>query len=72
MPIFIDGKHVKIPLERLIAEGEDIIAQEGIQPSKLFDLEIFAASIAVARYDKANREWVKAQKELNPNDSRRD
>jgi hypothetical protein len=66
MPIFVDGQQVKIPVERLIAEGKYIIEQEGIPTSKIFDLKAFAASVAVAKYDQAHREWIDAHQGVEP------
>jgi hypothetical protein len=62
MAIFVDGQQVNIPLEQLIAEGEELMRQENIPPSKLFDMKLFAASVAVAKYDQAHQEWVEAEK----------
>jgi hypothetical protein len=61
MAIFVNGKAVKIPDEQLIEEGKRIMEEENIPPSKMFDPDGYAASIAVARYDQAHREWVEAQ-----------
>lgn len=46
--IFINGEEVKIPLD---------------PPAKLFNEEMHAASVAVARYDEAHRRWVEANKD---------
>lgn len=63
MAIFINGEEVKIPLDQLIAEGKEIIKRENIPPAKLFNEEMHAASVAVARYDEAHRRWVEANKD---------
>lgn len=63
MPIFINGEEVKIPLEQLIREGKEIIEREGLFPSSRFSEEMHAASIAVARYDEAHRQWVAGNKQ---------
>jgi hypothetical protein len=58
MPIFINGEVANIPLAQLITEGKEIIERENIPLSKSFDQELWAASVAVSRYDEAHREWV--------------
>jgi hypothetical protein len=63
MAIFVNGEAVKIPYEQLIEEGKRIMAEENIPPSKIFDPDAYAASVAVARYDQAHREWVEAQQQ---------
>jgi hypothetical protein len=63
MAIFINGEEVKIPLDRLIAEGREIIEREGLRPSKTFDENAWAASVAVARYDEAHRRWVEENRD---------
>lgn len=63
MPIFINGEEVKITLERLIAEGREIVKRENIAPSLLFNEEMHAASVAVAHYAEAHRRWVEENKE---------
>jgi hypothetical protein len=60
MPIYINGEEAQIPLEQLIAEGREIAEREQILPSKLFDSDLWAASLAVGRYDQAHREWIEA------------
>lgn len=62
MAIFINGQETKIPLEQLIIEGKEIMERENIEPSKIFDADIYAASIAVTRYDEAHRRWVEESK----------
>jgi hypothetical protein len=59
--VFINGERVRIALDRLIAEGKEIIEREGIPPSKLFNEEMHAASVALSRYDEAHRRQAEAK-----------
>jgi hypothetical protein len=63
MPIYISGEVATISLAQLIAEGKEIIERENIPPSKYFDPDIWAASVAVSRYDKAHSEWLEANED---------
>src|SRR5262245_28281808 len=63
MPIFIDGEEAFIPHARLIAEGREIMRRENIPPSKYFDPDLSAASVAVSRYDEAHRVWIEASED---------
>jgi hypothetical protein len=60
MPLYINGEVANISLAQLVAEGKEIIEREIIPPSKYFDLDLWAASVAVARYDEAHRVWLEA------------
>jgi hypothetical protein len=62
MPIYISGEIANISLAQLVAEGKVIIERENIPPSK-FDLDLWAASVAVSRYDQAHREWLEANED---------
>jgi hypothetical protein len=62
MPIYINGEVAHISLAQLVAEGKEIIERENIPPSK-FDPDLWAASVAVSRYDKAHKEWLEANEE---------
>jgi hypothetical protein len=63
MPIFINGQLSNIPLAQLVAEGKEIIERENIPPSNRFDLDLWAASIAVSHYDEAHRVWLVANED---------
>lgn len=63
MAIFINGEETKIPLDQLIAEGREVIKREGLPLSEIFNEEMWAASVAVARYDEAHRRWVEGNKD---------
>lgn len=63
MPIFINGELAKLSLAQLIAEGKEIVEREGIPPSKFFDPDLWAASLAVLRYDEAHRAWLEANED---------
>src|SRR5262245_4659547 len=67
MPLYINGEVAIISLAQLVAEGKEIIERENIPPSKYFDLDLWAASVAVSRYDEAHRTWLEA----NEDDHRR-
>jgi hypothetical protein len=75
MAIFVNGEQVKIPLEQLIAEGKEIIEREGMEyPDQKNTLvrfpvnrDMWAATIAVSRYDEAHRRWVEASKDIAGN-----
>lgn len=58
MPIFINGKEARIPLAQLITEGREIVERENIPPSQYFSADLWAAAIAVARYDEEHRRWL--------------
>lgn len=64
MAIYINGEETKIPLDQLIAEGKEIIERESLPPPKTkgFEPDLWAASVAVTRYDEAHRQWVEAEK----------
>jgi hypothetical protein len=50
--VFVGGEEVRIPLDQLIAEGTAIIEREDRQPKTLgLDPDIWAASVALGRYD---------------------
>jgi hypothetical protein len=63
MPIFINGQEARVPLAQLIAEGREIMARENLPPSKYFDPDLSAASVAVSRYDEARRAWLEANED---------
>jgi len=64
MPIYINGEVVHIPLAQLIAEGKEIADREGLQPkTQGVNLNLWAASIAVSRYNEAHRQWLEANKD---------
>ena len=63
MPIFINGEVANIPLAQLVAEGKEIIERENIPPSTRFDLDPWAGSVAVSRYDEAHRVWLEANED---------
>jgi hypothetical protein len=50
MPLYINGELANIPLAQLVAQCKEIIERENIPPSKYFDPDLWAASVAVARY----------------------
>jgi hypothetical protein len=58
MPLYINGEVAIISLAQLVAECKEIIERENIPPSKYFDPDLWAASVAVSRYDEAHREWL--------------
>lgn len=62
MPIYINGEIASISLAQLVAEGKEIIERENIPPTK-FAPDLWAASVAVSRYDLAHREWLKANED---------
>jgi len=62
MPLYINWEVATISLAQLVAEGKEIIERENIPPSK-FDPDLWAASVAVSRYDQAHREWLKANED---------
>lgn len=50
--VFIGREEVRVPLDRLIAEGKEIIEREDLQPKTLgLDPDMWAASVALGRYD---------------------
>ena len=55
MPLYINGEVATISLAQLVTEGKKIIERENIPPSKYFDQDIWAASVAASRYDEAHR-----------------
>jgi hypothetical protein len=64
MPIYINGEVANIPLVQLIAEGKEIAEREGLQPkTQGVSLDLWAASIAVSRYDEAHRRWFEAHED---------
>jgi hypothetical protein len=64
MPIYINGEVVHFQLAQLIAEGKEIAAREGLRPHiQGVNLDLWAASIAVSRYDDAHRQWVEANED---------
>jgi hypothetical protein len=63
MPIFINGELAKLSLAKLTAEGKEVVEREGIPPSKFFDLDLWAASVAVSRHDEAHRAWLEANED---------
>jgi hypothetical protein len=68
MPIYINGEVAHIALAQLIAEGKEIAEREGLQPkTQGVNLDLWAASIAVSRYDESHRRWF----EVNENDQMR-
>src|SRR5215831_4267724 len=56
--VLIDGERVRVPLERLIAEGEAVLERGEAEPSKLFNADMWAASVALARHDEDHRQWL--------------
>ena len=62
MPLYINGELANLPLAQLVAEGKEIIERENIPPSK-FDPDLWAASVAVSRYDQTHREWLEANED---------
>jgi hypothetical protein len=65
--IFINGEAVTIPLAQLNAEGQSVIEGEQIRPSKNYATVIWAAAVALSRYDQAHSEWL----EVNEGEHRR-
>lgn len=64
MPIYINGEVAHIPLAQLIAEGKEIVEREGLQPkTQGVNLDLWAGSIAVTRYDEAHRRWLEANED---------
>ena len=63
MPLYISGEVATISLAQLVAEGKEIIERENLPPSKYFDPDLWAASVAVARYDEACRQWLEANED---------
>jgi hypothetical protein len=63
MPILINGEEARIPLAQLVAEGREIMGRENNPPSKYFDPDLSAASVAVSRYDEAHRAWLEANED---------
>jgi len=63
MPLYINGEVATISLAQLVAEGKQITEREDIPPSKYFDPDLWAASVAVSRYDQAHREWLEANED---------
>jgi hypothetical protein len=64
MPIYINGEVAHIPLAQLIAEGKEIAEREGLQPkTQGVNLDLWAGSIAVTRYDEAHRRWLEANED---------
>jgi hypothetical protein len=63
MPLYINGEIANISLAQLVAEGKELIERENIPPSKYFDLDLWAASIAVSRYDEAHRRGLEANED---------
>jgi hypothetical protein len=62
MPLYINGELANIPLAQLVAEGKEIIERENLPPSK-FDPDLWAATVAVSRYDEAHRVWLEANED---------
>jgi len=62
MPLYINGEVATISLAQLVAEGKEIVERENIPPSK-FAPDVWAASVAVSRYDQAHREWLEANED---------
>lgn len=62
MPLYINGELANIPLAQLVAEGKEIIEHENLPPSK-FDPDLWAATVAVSRYDEAHRVWLEANED---------
>jgi hypothetical protein len=60
MPLYINGEVANISPAQLVAEGKEIIERDNIPPSKYFDPDLWAAAVAVGRYDRAHREWIEA------------
>jgi hypothetical protein len=49
---------------RLIAEGREIVEREGLQPKMAgLDPDLWAATVALGRYDAAHMEWAAQQLE---------
>jgi hypothetical protein len=63
MPIYINGGVANISLAQLVAKGKEIIERENIPPSKYFDPDLWAASVAVSHYDEAHKEWLEANED---------
>jgi hypothetical protein len=64
MLIYINGEVAHIPLAQLIAEGKEIAEREGLQPkTQGVNLDLWAGSIAVTRYDEAHRRWLEANED---------
>jgi hypothetical protein len=64
MPLYINGEAAHIPLAQLIAEGKEIAEREGLQPkTQGVNLDLWAASIAVSRYDEEHRRWFGANED---------
>jgi hypothetical protein len=62
MPLYIKGEVATISLAQLVAEGKEIIERENLPPSK-FDPDLWAATVAVSRYDEAHRVWLEANED---------
>ena len=57
--VFINGERVRIPMARLIAEGREVVEREVLQPKTAgFDPDLWAATVALGRYDAAHMEWA--------------
>jgi hypothetical protein len=65
MPLCINGEVANISLAQLVAEGKEISERENIPPSKLFDPDLSAASVAVSRYDDVYRAWLEANEDAH-------
>jgi hypothetical protein len=63
MPIFINGEVTRIPLAQLVAEGKEIIERENLPPANFAGPDLWAAAVAVGRYDQAHREWIEANED---------
>jgi hypothetical protein len=62
VPVFIEGARFAIPLDRLIAEGREIVQRENLRPkTEGVDPDLWAATVALGRYDEAHRQWAEAR-----------
>jgi hypothetical protein len=62
MPLYINGEVANISLAQLVAKGKEIIERENL-PSSKFDPDLWAATVAVSRYDEAHRVWLEANED---------
>jgi hypothetical protein len=62
MPLYINGEVANISLAQLVAKGKEIIERENLPPPK-FDPDLWAATVAVSRYDEAHRVWLEANED---------
>lgn len=57
--VFINGERVRVPMQRLINEGREIIERDGLAPMTAnLDQDLWAASVALRRYSEAHMEGV--------------